>query len=78
MHWLLFVLALAFIPLLALFAWLGFNLILVKWHGLRALDKTPQIYRPFRPQEWTVRRLPVDPAQPPADPQATNGLPPAV
>ena len=68
-HWLVFVLLLAVVPpLLAFFGWLGFNLILVRWHGLRALDKTSQLYR-FRPQDWNARRLPVDPTQPPADPQ---------
>ncbi|GIM91414.1 hypothetical protein [Paractinoplanes toevensis] len=77
MHWLVFVLVLASLPLVAFGMWLGFNLMLAKWHGLEALDKTPQVYRPFRPQDWTVRKLPVDPVQPPADPQAPTQLPPA-
>lgn len=77
MSWLWFVLVLAFIPLLAFAMWLGFNLLLARWHGLEALDKTPQIYLPFRPQDWAARHLPVDPAQPPAAPQPPQQLPPA-
>lgn len=53
--WTITVLAGPLTVLIAWIAWLLFNLLIVKWHGLDGLKSTPAIARAFRPREWLLQ-----------------------
>lgn len=52
------------IPLVAFGMWLTFNAILVRWHGLEALETSPNVYRVFNPRRWNQQS--VDRGMPPS------------
>lgn len=53
--WTITVLAGPLTVLIAWIAWLLFNLLIAKWHGLDGLKSTPAIARAFSPREWLLQ-----------------------
>jgi len=53
--WTITVMAGPLTMLIAWIAWLLFNLLIAKWHGLDGLKSTPAIAKAFRPREWLLQ-----------------------
>jgi len=63
MVWTVFILVVFGTTLIAWALWLGFNLLIARWHGVAGLKITPAIARAFRPKDWIGRsnaEVPVD------------------
>jgi hypothetical protein len=68
------------VPLAAFALWLGFVLILVRWHGIAAIDAARRLYQ-FNPADWFARRsvpLELPPPSQPEVPPAPSEQDPAV
>ncbi|WP_157597339.1 hypothetical protein [Streptacidiphilus rugosus] len=53
-RWALILTAPVLLALVAWIAWLLFNLIIARWHGLEGLKATPTVAQAFRPRDWVV------------------------